>query len=311
MSTAAVGAPARGAKARSRALAATGWMTAGLLTLAACAGGSTPTGSGGSATTPATTRPSPGRSAPAGPASSPSAATDAAAAIPPPPPGRGCYRLPFDALADSSTDAPPVSCTGEHTTQTIYVGNLDTVLQGHSLAVDSKTAQAQMARTCSEQRASYLGGDANSRRLSRFVVLWFRPTLAQGDAGANWFRCDIAALAGSDRLFPLPSSLAGILNRSSALDTYGLCGTAAPGSPGFDRVICGSKHSWKAISSIDIAGGDAYPGTSAVRQAGDSTCANQVHQRVGFTLKYQYGWEWPSAQQWQQGQHYGFCWAPA
>jgi len=28
-------------------------------------------------------------------------------------------------------------------------------------------------------------------------------------------------------------------------------------------------------------------------------------------LNYRWGYEWPTEQQWQAGQHYGICWAPA
>ena len=45
-----------------------------------------------------------------------------------------------------------------------------------------------------------------------------------------------------------------------ALATYGLCGTAAPGAPGFQRVICGQRHSWRAIDTIGLSGGARYPG---------------------------------------------------
>jgi hypothetical protein len=47
-----------------------------------------------------------------------------------------------------------------------------------------------------------------------------------------------------------------------------------------------------------------------VRRAGDQACQNKVRDAKGFSLKFQYGWEWPTKQQWNRGQHYGYCWAP-
>ena len=109
---------------------------------------------------------------------------------------------------------------------------------------------------------------------------------------------------------PGPRRLKGVLGRPDGLATYGLCGTAAPGTPGFQRVICARPHSWRAFDTVGLRGGKAYPGRGAVRTAGDSVCKDLAHSRSGDALKFQYGWEWPSRDQWLGGQHYGFCWAP-
>jgi hypothetical protein len=127
-----------------------------------------------------------------------------------------------------------------------------------------------------------------------------------------WFRCDVVAVGRADTLLRLPSDerLQGILDRPGSLETYGLCGTAEPGAEGFERVACALPHSWVAISTIPIEGGDAYPGVDEVREAGDETCSDEVSERNGLVLEYRYGWEWPTADQWDAGQRYGFCWAP-
>jgi hypothetical protein len=166
-------------------------------------------------------------------------------------------------------------------------------------------------RTCPAKLAGYVGGTVSQRRLSRFQVVWFSPTLAQSDRGADWFRCDLIAFATEDTLFPLPPPrrLRGVLGRDGALASYGLCGTAAPGTTNFHRVICAREHSWKAITTIDL-GGTTYPGEREVSRAGDNTCKDRVRAYLGLSLKFRYGWEWPTRQQWKRGQHYGFCWAP-
>lgn len=231
----------------------------------------------------------------------------------PPPPGRNdCYRLGFEQLTEPSNDNAPVPCRGRHNAQTIYVGELDTVVDGHSLAVDSQAAQEQLSATCPRKLAAHLGGNRSTRALSRFHVVWFSPTLEQSDRGANWFRCDLIAFAGHEGLAPLPASrrLEGVLDDSDALGTYGLCGTAAPGAASFDRVICSRSHSWRATSTISINGGTKYPGTRAVRAAGDGTCKDRVRRISDSSLKFRYGWEWPTKDQWRRGQHYGYCWAP-
>jgi putative regulator of septum formation len=179
--------------------------------------------------------------------------------------------------------------------------------------VDSATVQRQLSTTCPRKLQEYVGGSTDARRLSRLNVVWYSPTLDESDQGADWFRCDVIAFAGQDRLAALPGGgrLHGVLNGAKGLSRYGLCGTAAPGAHGFQRVICSRKHSWQAITTIGLAGGARYPGAAAVRKAGDGACKDRARSRSGNTLKFRYGWEWPTRQQWSRGQHYGFCWVPS
>lgn len=243
-----------------------------------------------------------------------SAAVTSAAPPPAAPPRDACYRLSPDQLTRQSNSSPVVPCTARHTARTIYVGHLDTVVRGHSLGVGSDVVRRQLATTCPRKLASYLGGSKSTRHLSRFNVVWFSPTPAQSDRGAAWFRCDVIAFARADALLDLPQSarrkLKGVLDRPGALDTYGLCGTAAPGSRGFDRVACAKKHSWKAVDTIPLKGRRKYPGVAVVRKAGDSACKAEARARAADTLKFRYGWEWPTREQWSNGQHFGYCWVP-
>jgi len=295
---------------RLGALAATGC----LLLLGACSGGSPSAGPGPSISSSPAASSSSAPSEPSAPSSAPSpAASSSAPVVPPAPKTSACYRLGTAALTRPTNASSPVSCRARHNTRTIYVGKLDTVVDGHSIAVDSQTVQRQLATTCPRRLASYIGGSGTDRDLSRFNVVWYSPTLQQSDAGADWFRCDLVAFADASRLYDLPRkrpSLLHVLDRPGALDTYGLCGTAAPGARGFQRVICDHRHSWRAIDTIGLAGGKKYPGPSAVRRAGNSRCKDEARAKAPDTLKFQYGWEWPSRAQWSRGQHFGYCWAP-
>jgi hypothetical protein len=232
---------------------------------------------------------------------------------PPTPPQEGeCHRLTFGQLTRASDDSPPVPCTGTHNAVTIHVGELDTIVDGRSTAADSEKVLNQVSTTCPRRHRSYVGGNRSTRALSRFHVVWFTPTLDQFDAGATWFRCDLVAFAGHDSLAPLPrpGRLAGVLDDADALDDYGLCGTADPGAAGFERVICSRRHSWRATSIIRLDGGAKYPGARAVRNAGDETCRDRVRRISKSSLRFRYGWEWPTRDQWRRGQRYGYCWAP-
>jgi hypothetical protein len=234
------------------------------------------------------------------------------AAPPEPPQKRACYRLRPGQLTRPTNDSVRVACRGRHTATTIAVGRIDSVVDGHLLAVDARHVQRRIARTCPRRLDDFLGGDPEARALSRFAVVWFSPTVAQNDRGADWFRCDVVAFAGADTLLPLPppGRLKGILDDEAALDRFGLCGTAAPGAKNFSRVACARRHSWRAVSTIPLDG-DSYPGRQAVREAGDAPCRDQVRALAGAPDRFRYGWEWPTRAQWRRGQHHGFCWAPA
>jgi len=268
----------------------------------------------GAGCTSGTDRPA-ARPTPASPSaafSSSAPASSPARAEPPPAPRDGaCYRLRFDQATQPSNSSRPVPCTGRHDAQTIHVGRLDTVVDGHALAVDSDRVLRQLGTTCPRELARYVGGTREDRDLSRLEVVWFAPTLEESDLGADRFRCDLVALAGQDTLYPLPAPgrLRGVLDRAAGA-SYGLCGTAAPGDPDFARVICARTHSWRAVSTIALPGGKRYPGAAEVRTAGDETCRDRVRSGAPDPLKFRYGWEWPTRDQWDRGQHFGYCWAP-
>jgi hypothetical protein len=225
------------------------------------------------------------------------------------PTARECYRLAYDEAVAPTTDRQPVDCAGKHTSVTFAVGRLDTLVDGHLLAVDSDRVQAQVAAACPERLASFLGGTTADRRLSMLRAVWFTPDVEASDAGASWYRCDVVALAADGELAPLVGRLQGALDRPQARDHYAMCGTAEPGTAAFDRVICSAEHSWRAVAVVPLAEG-GYPGEKQVRAAGEGPCRDAGAAVAEDTLDYQWGYEWPSAEQWSGGQHYGRCWAP-
>lgn len=227
----------------------------------------------------------------------------------PGPQNRACYDLPFaDALAPT-TDAAPVDCADSHTSITYAVGVLDTVVEGHLLAVDSQQVTGRVAKICPEKFAGFIGGTREQARLSMLRPLWFTPTVEQSDAGAVWFRCDVVAVAGQDALAPLTGRLADVLAKAEGRDRWGMCGTAAPGTAEFDRVLCSETHSWRAISIVDFKPGD-YPGEGRVRERGQAPCEDAGRAVAEDALNFQWGYEWPTMEQWRSGQTYGRCWAP-
>lgn len=245
-------------------------------------------------------------------ASSPSAASPSptARATPPPrPAARTCYALGYREAVAPTTDADPVPCTRAHTALTYAVGTLDTVVDGHLLAVDSRHVQQQVAAACPEELGPFVGGTTADQRLSMLRAVWFTPSVEESDAGADWYRCDVVALAADGELAPLTGPVQGVLGTEAGRDRYGMCGTAQPGNPDFQRVICARDHTWRAIAVVPLAAGP-YPGEQRVRAAGQTPCQDAGAAVASDTLDYQWGYEWPTAEQWRAGQTYGRCWAP-
>ncbi|SFB70098.1 Septum formation [Nocardioides terrae] len=229
----------------------------------------------------------------------------------PTPKNRVCHQLTYaQALAPTTTD-DPVPCQGPHTSQTYAVGRLETETGGHLVAVDSPRVQRQVRTTCPERLASFLDGSAEQLRLSMLRAVWFTPTVQASDEGADWFRCDVIAVGGDQQLAALTGGLKGALGGSAAEDgPWAMCGTAEPGTPGFRRVPCGEDHSWRALRTIPLPT-DAYPGEAAAKSAGQKTCREAGRAVAKDALDYKWGYEWPTQAQWDAGQTYGICWAPA
>jgi len=239
------------------------------------------------------------------------APTPAATAPAPPaaPPSKACYRLPFADALQPTSDADPVPCTAKHTAQTLYVGRIDPLVDGHLLAVDSARVQKQIATSCRSRLAGHIGGSEEDRRLSRVQAAWFSPTLSQSEDGALWYRCDLVFVAGADELGNLPKNTRGLLDAENALDTYGTCGTTNPSDQRFRRVACSKRHRWRARATIELVAGAKYLGKAA-GAAADSQCRDIDARIAADSLKLTWSFEWPTKDEWANGQRFGYCWTP-
>src|SRR6185436_8504471 len=122
-------------------------------------------------------------------------ATPSRATPPPRPRVDACFRLTYDQAIAPTTDADPVRCRDPHTSVTHYVGTIDAVVDGHLLAVDSRRVQAQVSADCPRRLLRFVAGTPEDLRLSMLKAVWFTPTLEESDAGADWYRCDLIAVA--------------------------------------------------------------------------------------------------------------------
>ena len=208
-----------------------------------------------------------------------------------------------------TTRQDQVACDREHTAVTFAVGQLDTVVDGHLVTVDSERIRDQVADTCPRSFAQHVGGTLEQQRLSMLRPVGFTPTVEQSDRGASWYRCDAVAVARDNALAPLSGGVEGVLATEAGRDRYGLCATAGPGEDDFRTVICSSAHSWRAVRTVPFSGED-YPGTAVVREAGTRPCREAGRSAAGDALDFRWGYEWPTAERWRDGRTYGICWVP-
>jgi hypothetical protein len=139
--------------------------------------------------------------------------------------------------------------------------------------------------------------------------VWFTPTLEQAGFGARWYSCVALALRDDQHLAVL-GRVAGALDTEDGRARYGLCGTAEPGTDGFEQRICSAPHSWKALRTVGFRPG-RYPGVAKVRAAGQQICKDAGHAVASDPLSYRWSYQWPTLTQWRGGQTYGVCWAPS
>jgi hypothetical protein len=245
--------------------------------------------------------------------SSPSAAPSTATSSPPAPQPRPkvgeCHGLTRAEALSPVVEGGSIPCARRHTSQTFHVGTLDLVRDGHLLAVDSAWARDQVSTQCPERLSRHVGGGREALRLSMVGAVWFTPSVESANAGADWFRCDVVAAEGGGDLLPLPRRTRGLLASAAGRDRFGMCGTAEPGTRGFTRVTCGSKHSWRAAATVDLPGG-SYPSARRAGEVMESRCRSVARSLAEDPLDFRWSEERPTREQWQTGRRYGICWVP-
>ncbi|MFC6153686.1 septum formation family protein [Nocardioides yefusunii] len=221
---------------------------------------------------------------------------------PPPKPKVGsCHVLSWnDALAPTATVAGE-SCT-KSTSLTFHVGTLK------ADQVDSTSAQEQIAKACPKKLRSYLGGTSEQRRLSVLTTVWFTPTIEEEEQGADWYRCDLVA-PSNGKLLKVKRGMRDSIGTERAAK-YELCAKGSIGSKTFTHVACAKKHSWKAISTVNLSG-EKYPGRKAIAATLTQPCTDAATAVASNKRDVTWGQEGPTKAQWKAGQRYGYCWAPA
>ncbi len=216
-----------------------------------------------------------------------------------------CHRLSAKAAVAPTNTSRPVACRKDHTAQTFHVGDLDLIRGTKTLAVDAPAVQGQPATVCPRRLPAHLKITPRQMRLTMARAVWFTPTISDAELGATWFRCDVVVVTASDVLMRLPPRTAG----SGSLPALAMCATAEPGTPGFERVACSRKHSWRAVASVDLPG-KVLPGPDAASSRMELVCREAARTRAADQLDFNWSEERPTKAQWAAGQRYGICWVP-
>ena len=219
----------------------------------------------------------------------PEAAVVGSAGAPSPPPETGppqagvCRQLRAVEPGAIPSELPEVDCDGAHTAYTYYVGRFeaDAEYVDHDLA----------GRTCRTQMVATLG--VRPVRLEGTVLdnIWFRPSEELWDAGARWFRCDLAAADFTgDRLLPLPAGTPAY--RPRLPDEVTRCIRQA-GAGGSRFVTCSHRHDYRWAGSAE-AGVSRRPSEGRARASAEERCTRFVGEgRFWFT--------WPTPAAWDRG----------
>jgi hypothetical protein len=223
----------------------------------------------------------------------------------PPPEVGACYLLRYDDALAPTTDRKPRSCRDPHTAVTYFVGRF-----ARGLPVDGAQVHRVESTVCPRRFAEFVGGTPEDRRLSLLRAVWFTPTVKQADLGARWFQCVAIALRGDGSLAILERPVKDAMENDASRTHYALCATDQPGTADFEQRLCSLPHSWQALRTVPFAPG-RYPGEETVRAAGQTPCQDAARAVASDPLNYQWSYAWPSQKQWQEGQTYGVCWAPA
>jgi Septum formation len=224
---------------------------------------------------------------------------------PKPPHAHSCYRLGYDEALAPTRTRKPAPCTGPHTAVTFFVGHYD-----ESLPVDGDQVHQLESTACQRRFAAFVGGTPDERRLSMLRTVWFTPTVDQAARGAHWFECVAIALRDDQDLALIQGPVDSVLDSADGRDHYGLCGSAEPGSQGFEQRICATAHSWVALRTVLFRPGP-YPGVDRVRSAGQQPCRDAGANASSDPLNYRWSYQWPTLQQWRAGRTFGVCWAPS
>jgi hypothetical protein len=218
-----------------------------------------------------------------------------------------CRVLAPGDVGKPSNATDPVDCAGDHTAETIAVGALPD--EYADADYDDAKVGAYAYQTCSREFADHIGADESLMMRTILNWAWFRPSKAQWDDGARWYRCDIVGGGEQSAAYvDLPESTEGLLLGKVA-DRWLVCanGESVSGAP---KVPCSEEHNWRAVTTIKLGQpGDDYPGDRVVEVRTRDFCSDSVGAWLNYPVTYDFGYTWFHEAEWAAGNRRSVCWA--
>jgi hypothetical protein len=222
-----------------------------------------------------------------------------------------CRALSTRDIAAPGDDTPPVRCGRRHTAQTFSVDRIPRKVLADRSDPDAEAVAEYVTPRCERRFARWIGGDAETRTLSRLHTVWFLPTDREIRLGARWYRCDAIAYSEGAEPARLPRDVEQVLSTPGGLTEFGVCSQGSPERPDSVRVMCGRRsHDWRAFAAQRLGGRDGpFPGRRARREA-RAECRDASRAELGFPLEWRFGWQPPSREAWRTGARHDLCWVP-
>ena len=219
-----------------------------------------------------------------------------ALAVPPPPKIGTCHNLDYIDITSKAVyfdSKPPVDCTEPHTSVTYKTGDLPMTLSMKSFEVRNAGADAAIdfaERACKKAVTKATGLTQGQIEASWLTHTPFLPTLAEVQDGANWFRCDLAAIFDETALQLPPTSQIPLFKDGVLPDSLALCATQRGA-----LVLCTQRHAYLYNNAFEMPGG-YYPTPRQFRRE-----AAKHRHCEGDTLN------WPPKSAWRDGDHWVWC----
>ena len=225
------------------------------------------------------------------------------------PPALGACRAlaPVD-ITRPTNSSEVVSCAKKHTAETFLVsafsGSNDTE------KMNDEKLGAFAYKVCQNGFMEFLGGDESLVMRSTLTWAWFRPSERGWKKGARWFRCDVVGGGEQSKAFVnLPKTAQGVL--LGRPDDHWLVCAAGPTVAGSVKIPCSEKHTWRAISTVQLGAANAeYPGDKLVEVKTRAFCSDQVGAWLNYPVTdYDFGYTWFHKGEWKAGNRRSICWA--
>jgi len=234
----------------------------------------------------------------------------------PSPPDRACYQVAANVLPSVAALPTPVGCTVPHNLETIHVGTFAGPDAGRDSPPPAGDPSLRRAyEVCAGSAGAFLGDDWRTGRIGLTVVV---PVLAEWDAGARWYRCDLVE-SGDAGVVSRTASLQGTLagSRPAALT----CFAVAQQDNVVDsmrQVDCGIPHDAEFAGVYDPPDGGYPDDANQRRSMRNAGCRGVVASFVGVpndgNVQSRTGWIFAEVGRgsWEQGNRGIRCYiAPA